>query len=140
MYRVDRKLSIGFEYNPLAGEVNPLLNYMIQEETDRMPLINFGTSSDRIGTPKGPQAYYVTFAKTIQSRVVPYVSINYSEFEKGLNFPFGANIFLDKNWVLLPMHDGRKTHLLMTYRTERSSVSFMLIWMKHPGVSLSWNF
>jgi len=140
MYQASPKLQLGLEYNPAANEVGPLLNYMIQPETDRQPMMNFGTSSDRIGTPPGPRSYYITFAKTLDSRVVPYISLNYSEYEDGFNFPIGMNIFLDQNWVLLPMHDGRKTHLMLTYRGGSSSVSFVWVWLKHPGISFSWQF
>jgi hypothetical protein len=139
-YQVSNRLQVGLEWNPDASEVNPTLNYTLAFETERMPMVNFGTSSDRIGTPKGPRSYFVTFAKTFDSRVVPYFSINYSEFEDGWNFPFGMNIFLDKHWVLLPMHDGRKSHLLLTYRGERFSASALWVWYRHPGVSVSWNF
>lgn len=140
MYQVNQRLQLGLEYNPNAREVGPLANYMLNFESATAPMINLGTSSDRIGTPPGPRSYYATFAKTFWSRVVPYVSINYSEHEGGFNFPFGANIFLDKHWVLLPMHDGRKSHLLLTYRGEDLSVSLMWVWFKHPGISISWGF
>ena len=129
------------EYNPNAREVGPLVNWMINYESEKWPMVNFGTSSDRIGTPIGPRAYYVTFAKTITSlNIVPYASINYSEFDAGFNFPFGANVFLDKHWVLLPMFDGRKTHLLLTYRGDSFSVSLIWVWLKHPGIGMSWGF
>lgn len=138
---MDRRLSLGVEYNPLAEEVGPLLNYMIAEETETRPMINFGTSSDRIGTPAGPSAYYLTFAKTLPgSNVVPYVSLNYSEYDGRFNIPFGANIFLDDRWVLLPMFDGNRSHLMLTHRGSDCSVSLMLVWMKHPGISISWGF
>lgn len=139
-YQATPRLQLGLEYNPKAREVNPILNYMLNFETERMPMINFGTSSDRIGTPAGPRAYFMTFSKTVDSRFVPYISLNYSEFEDGFNFPFGVNFFIDKNWVLLPMHDGRKTHLLLTHRGPSASVSLMAVWLKHPGISLSWQF
>lgn len=140
MYQVNPCLALGIEANPSANEVGPLLNYMIQPETESLPMMNFGTSSDRIGTPAGPRSYYVTFAKTVGTHLLPYVSLNYSEFEDGLNFPFGVSIFLNQNWVLLPMNDGRKSHLMLTYRGGSSSVSFIWVWFKHPGISFSWQF
>lgn len=139
MYQVDKRLQLGIEYNPLANEVGPLVNYMVAFEDKNWPMINIGTSSDRIGTPPGPQSYYVTFSKTFaDAAVAPYVSLSYSESERGFTIPFGANIFLDKNWVLLPMYDGRKMHLLLTYRAEKFSVSLIWVWLKHPGIGLSW--
>lgn len=141
MYQVSPKLQIGLEYNPVVSELAPLLNYEILSETENSPLISFGTSSDRIGTPEGTRCYYLTFSKAIHgANIAPYVSINYSEFEDGLNFPFGVNINLSEDWVLLPMNDGRRTHLLLTYRQMQYSVSLMWVWFRHPGVSLSWKF
>jgi hypothetical protein len=62
-------------------------------------MISLGTSSDRIGTPPGPHAYYITFAKGIDKlRIAPYLSINYSEFEQRINFPFGVNVGLTTQW------------------------------------------
>lgn len=140
MYRVDSRLQLGIELNPGAGEIGPLVNYMVNLETETMPMINFGTSSDRIGTPAGVQSYYFTFAKTVDSKIVPYVSLNYSEYDSGFNFPFGASIYLNNNWVLMPMNDGSRSHLLLTYRQPSQSVSLMWVWLKHPGVSFSWQF
>lgn len=140
MYRFDNRLQLGLEYNPGAKELGPLVNYMVNFETENTPMINFGTSSDRIGTPAGKQSYYFTFAKTVQSRFLPYVSLNYSEYNNGFNFPFGASFFLDKNWVLMPMYDGQRSHLMLTYRGAGYSASLMWVWFKHPGVSLSWQF
>jgi hypothetical protein len=54
-YQVNPRLQLGMEYNPKAGELNPTLNYMVQFENEKLPMINFGTSSDRIGTPPGPR-------------------------------------------------------------------------------------
>lgn len=141
MYRIDDRLQLGLEFNPGARELGPLVNYMVNFETENTPMINFGTSSDRIGTPAGEQSYYFTFAKTVQSRVLPYVSLNYSEYNGGFNFPFGASFFIDQNWVLMPMYDGQRSHLMLTYRAaEGYSASLMWVWFKHPGVSLSWQF
>lgn len=104
-------------------------------------MVNFGTSSDRIGTPPGPHAYYVTFAKSLPSlKMGPYVSINYSEADRQVNFPFGINLSLAPRTSTLFMHDGRKSHLLLTYSQESWSVSAMWIWFKHPGLSFSFGF
>ena len=137
--RVTPRLSLGIEYNPVVNEINPTGNWLAHLETDKLPMVSFGTSSDRIGTPEGNQAYFVTFAKGF-GRIAPYVSVNYSEFERGFNFPFGVNIGLHPTWDLLAMHDGRKTHLLLTYKTPNYNVSLMWIWLERPGVSISWGF
>ena len=104
-------------------------------------MINVGTSSDRIGTPRGPHAYYVTFAKGIRElRMAPYLSINYSEFDRRINFPFGVNIALNANWDTMFMHDGRKSHALLTFKGDRFNVTLLWVWFKHPGISVSWGF
>ncbi len=140
-YRFTPRLQAGIEWNPRAREAGFIGNYIIATETDRQPMINVGTSSDRIGTPPGPHAYYVTFAKGLSSlKAAPYVTINYSEYEKRLNFPFGVNFGISPQWSTLFMHDGRKSHLLLTYKKEDYSVSLMWIWFRHPGVSISWGF
>ncbi len=104
-------------------------------------MINFGTSSDRIGTPPGPHAYFLTFAKGYSElKAAPYFSINYSEFDHKINFPFGANVGISPKWDAMFMNDGRKSHLLMTYKGNDFNVSLMWIWFKHPGISISWGF
>ncbi|MBL8066390.1 MAG: hypothetical protein JNM34_11110, partial [Chthonomonadaceae bacterium] len=89
----------------------------------------------------GPHAYYVTFAKSLSRlKMGPYVSINYSEFEQRINFPFGVNYSITPGLSAMFMNDARKSHLLMTYSKENWSVTGLLVWMKHPGISFSWGF
>jgi len=140
-YRFTPRLQAGFEYNPIAGEVGLIGNYIVNPESEKWPMISFGTSSDRIGTPPGPKAYFVTFAKGFPTyQTSAYVSLNYSEFERGFNFPFGITHQIDPRHSLLFMNDGRKSHLLFTHMQASWSVSAMLIWMKHPGISISFGF
>lgn len=104
-------------------------------------MVSLGTSSDRIGTPAGPHAYYVTFAKSLtELKLGTYVSVNYSEFDQRLNFPFGASCQLFPGVTTLFMNDGRKSHLLLTYSQQDWSVSAMWIWLKRPGISISFGF
>ena len=56
---------MGYEYNPAAEEVNFIGNWVAHPETPNLPMVTFGTSSDRIFTPAGYQNYFVTFAKSI---------------------------------------------------------------------------
>lgn len=139
--RFTPRLQAGFEWNPNAQEVNLIGNWVASPESERTPMVNFGTSSDRIGTPAGPRAYFVTFAKSIPSaKLGPYFSINYSEFDKGFNFPFGTNYQISPGLTTMFMNDGRKSHLLLTYTKDNWSVTPMLIWMKRPGISISFGF
>jgi len=138
-FRLTPRLQVGLEYNPVVNEILPTANWILQPETESLPLITLGTSSDRIGTPEGNHAFYVSFAKSREGvPIAPYVSVSYSEFKRGLEFPFGANIRLAHQWDLLPMNDGRHTHLLLTYKQAGYNVTFMLNWMKLPGISVGW--
>jgi hypothetical protein len=131
----------GVEWNPGAGEVGFIGNWIANVESPTFPMISFGTSSDRIGTPKGPHAYYVTFAKSIpELKLAPYISVNYSEFDRQISFPFGASWQVGPGISTMFMHDGRKSHLLLTYSKETWSVSAMWIWFRHPGISVSFGF
>ncbi|MCW5943986.1 MAG: hypothetical protein KIS66_17280 [Fimbriimonadaceae bacterium] len=141
--RLGPRLSLGFEYNLVVGEFSPTANWIASPETATSPLVTFGTSSDRIFTPKGNQAYYATFAKAFHGTpLAPYVSLNYSGFERGLNFPFGVNIALHPKWDLLPMNDGRRSHLLLTYKQASFNVSLLAVDLQRPklGLSLGWGF
>jgi hypothetical protein len=136
----------GLEYNAVIGEVGLRGNWFIQTETDDRPAIIFGTSSDRIGTPSG-QAYFVTFSKLAVARengfgVAPYVSLNYSEFDRGFNVPFGASVALGPQWTLIPMYDGHRAHTTLTWSAPSGNTSLSLIaaFNKRFGLSLGRNF
>jgi hypothetical protein len=132
---------VGLEYNITVHEVVPTLNWVITRESARIPMISLGTSSDRIGSPEGKQAYYLTFAKAVPKlRIAPYFSINYSETDRGFNLPFGVNIALDRRWSLLPMYDGNRTHLLLTYKQKNFNVSLMAVYLRHFGLSVGFGF
>jgi len=131
------------EYNLAASEIDPTANWTLSPETDRAPLLSLGTSSDRIFTKKGEQSYYVTFAKGIVGLpLAPYVSISYSEADRGLAFPFGVNIGLTRELDLMPMYDGRRTHLLLTYKQPGHNLTLMAVDLKKPkfGISVGWGF
>ena len=140
-YRVIPTLQAGVEYNPVAGEVGPLATWFLLTETERRPAVFFGTSSDRIGSPEGTQAYYVTGAKYLPAlHVSPYASVNYSEWDDGLNVPFGANIEIGRGFSLQPMYDGHRTHLLGTFATERFSTTLIWAWLERAGAAVSISF
>jgi hypothetical protein len=140
-YRVTSRLQAGVEVNPGADEVNPVANWIVTPETEHSPMVSIGTSSDRIFSPAGTQAYYITFAKGIpRYRLGPYVGVSYSEWERTLLFPFGLNVQLAPQWDLLGMNDGRNSHVLLTYKMQKANVSLMYIKMRHPGVSVGFSF
>jgi hypothetical protein len=134
-------LQLGVEYNIVAAEVSPLATFFVMTETERRPAVFVGTSSDRIGSPEGMQAYYVTAAKYLPFiRTAPYVTLNYSEWDEGLNIPFGASVELGKGLSLRPMYDGQRTHLLGSWSGTRVSVTLIWAWLESAGAAVSFGF
>lgn len=115
--RFNDRLIWGFEFNPAAEEVNWLRgNYDLLKETERLPLVSLGVSSDRIYSKVGTLAYYATIAKTIpNSPVSPYFSIKYSENDKKWGVPVGATIDVAQRIKLVLLNDGKLSHGLLTY-------------------------
>lgn len=141
MYRATPRLQVGVEGNIAAEEVGPLLNWIVTHETEKTPLVTFGTSSDRIFSPKGEQAYYLTLAKGIHgSNLAPYAGMSWSTWEDRMLFPVGVNVALDKEWDALQMYDGRNSHFLLTYKQASSNVSLVLVKMKHIGLSVGYGW
>jgi hypothetical protein len=143
MYRLTQDLQLGVEYNPLADEVGPLANYRAIRETPHRPALSFGTSSDRIGTPRG-RAYYATLSKDVEPYVkLPmsvYFSSLYGTFNDEWVFPFGANFRLGRHWTFSPQFDGHAAHGLLTYSWDRYSVTGMLVRWRYPGVAFNVGF
>lgn len=140
-YRVIPTLQVGLEYNPVADEVGPLVTAFLLTEGERRPAVFLGTSSDRIGSPAGTQSYYLTSAKYLPAlHTSPYVSLNYSEWNRGWNVPFGANLELGRGLSVQPMYDGNRTHLLATYANQRYSATLIWAWLERAGVAVSVGF
>ena len=138
-YRATPRLSVGLEANLAANELVPNANWIALVETPKLPMVSFGTSSDRIFTPDGYQAYYATIAKTIPgSAASAYVSVNYSEFDRGINFPFGLNVALTPDWDFLGMYDSERTHLLLTRKFARSNVTLIVVDLNQPRFGISY--
>lgn len=124
-----------------ADEVGPLATVFVLFESHRRPALVLGTSSDRIGSPAGTQSYYATFAKHIpRTPFAPYVSVNYSEWDEEVNFPFGVNIQGPAGFSLLPMYDGAKSHLLGSWANDRFSVTAIAAWYERFGLAVSTGF
>jgi hypothetical protein len=139
--RVLPTLQLGVEYNPAAAEVGPLVTWFVLTETERRPAVFVGTSSDRIGSPEGTQAYYVTGAKYLAPlHISPYVSLNYSEWDQGWNVPFGASIELGYGVSVQPMYDGHRTHLLGSFTTGRWSGTLIWAWLESLGIAVATGF
>ena len=140
-YRLRPTLQLGVEFNPVVGEVGPLATLFVLTETESRPAVFLGTSSDRIGSPEGTQAYYATVAKYLPAlHLSPYASLNYSEWDAGWNFPFGANVEVVPRVTVQPMYDGHRTHLLATYAGDHYSVTAIYAWLESAGVAVSMGF
>lgn len=141
-YLFHPRVNAGLELNPAVSEVTIRGNIRVVDETRLSPNMSLGTSSDRIGSPEGTQCYYVTFAKTIHKLPVsPYVSVNYSEWEDGLTFPFGATFRLSKNFSTLLMNDGLKPHAMLNFDSGQGwGVSALWIWFERAGAAFSVGF
>lgn len=140
-YRLLPALQVGLEVNPAASEVGPIATWFFLREQGPRPAAFVGTSSDRIGSPKGTQCYYLTMAKNLDPVPVSiYGSLNYSEWDDGINVPFGANVEVAPGLTIQPMYDGHRTHLLGTYAAERFSVTLIYAWLERVGVAASVGF
>lgn len=140
-YRVFNRLQLGVELNPAAGEIGPLATFFLLTETENAPALFVGTSSDRIGSPEGTQAYYLTASKHIAGTPLgPYASLNYSEWDDGFNIPFGLTVELGHGLSLRPMYDGQRSHLTANFFTGRFGASLLYVWYERAGVSVSVGF
>jgi hypothetical protein len=143
VYRVTPDLQAGVEYNPLADDVNPLANWRVVREGPRRPAVTLGTSSDRIGTPKG-LAYYATVSKAVPlgsgGWLSPYVGLLWSEHDERLRLPAGIGIPLGRGISLLPTYDGHAFHVMGSYAWERYTLTGILVRGRDPGVALTVGF
>lgn len=140
-YRLHRRLQVGVEVNPRAGEAGPLATLFLVTETEKRPALFLGTSSDRIGSPAGEQSYFATVSKYIPwLRTSFYGSLNYSEWDGGFNLPLGAGVELGRGFSFRPMHDGQRGHVMLNYFTHQYGASLMYVWLETLGVSISAGF
>lgn len=139
--RVHPRLQVGLEWNPGAHEVGPLATLFVLTEHERTPSVFVGTSSDRIGSPAGTQAYFLTVAKQFPGiPVAPYVTAHYSEWSERVVVPFGAYVELSHGFSAQPMYDGHRTHLLGTWANQRLSATVIWAWLERAGLAFSVGF
>ncbi len=142
-YRLHPRLTAGVEYNPLAGKVSPLANFVAVTETHDRPALILGTSSDRIGTPSG-QSFYATLSKSLRHAtglpVSPYVGVAYGTFEDRLRAIGGLNIQLAEAWSSTVLFDGVRVHPLVNYTRGRHQFGLILERGRRPGASYSVSF
>ena len=142
-YRFHPRFTAGVEYNPLAGKVSPLANFVALTETHRRPALILGTSSDRIGTPSG-QSFYATFSKNLRHAtglpIAPYVGVTYGTFEDRLRAIGGLNLNLNERWSATILFDGVRVHPLVNYTRGRHQFGVIFERGRNPGVSYSISF
>ncbi|MBA2525840.1 MAG: hypothetical protein H0V18_08670 [Pyrinomonadaceae bacterium] len=142
-YRLHRRLTAGFEYNPLAKKASPIANAVAITETHLRPALILGTSSDRIGTPTG-QSFYATLSKSLKHHtglpVAPYVGVAYGTYEKRARVIGGLNISIGENWGSTILFDGVRVHPLLNYSFGRHQVGVIFERGRHPGASYSISF
>lgn len=142
-YRAHPRLSLGIEYNPIAGDVSPLANVLVVQETLTRPAVIVGTSSDRIGTPHG-QSFYVTASKNLKREtglpIAPYAGVAYGTYDDEPVGIGGLNVGFTERLQSLTIFDGDHVHPTLSYTWRRHVFTFLLIRGHHPGISYSIGF
>ena len=146
-YRRHPKLTTGVEFNPRAAtagdRVNPLVNWVAVTETARRPALILGTSSDRIGTPRG-QSFYATFSKNLKRAtklpIAPYVGVAYGTYEHRWLPLAGLTVSFTQKLSSTVIFDGVRVHPLLNYTHGRHAFSFVLAFANKPGFSYSVSF
>jgi hypothetical protein len=142
-YRFHPRFTAGVEYNPLAGKVSPLANFVALTETHKRPALILGTSSDRIGTPSG-QSFYATFSKNLKHAtdlpIAPYAGVAYGTFEDQLRIIGGLNIGISESWSSTILFDGVRVHPLLNYTRGRHQFGLIFERGRNPGLSYSISF
>ena len=119
----------------------PLATLFLLTETDRRPALFLGTSSDRVGSPEGTQAYYLTASKLVPKIPVSvYGSLNYSEWDEDINFPFGGEWYVWGGFSARMMYDGEQTHAVASWFGQHFGISLMAVWLDTFGISLAGGF
>lgn len=137
-YSLRHDLTIGIEYNPLAQDIHPTLNWRLVDETQTRPSVMLGTSSDRIGTPHGT-ATYLTIAKSLKPQtglpIAPYAGVNYSSYNNRFSFIGGMNVQLTPKLSLMAIYDGVATHGALSFTEGRHTFSLLAV-----DLDDEWNF
>jgi hypothetical protein len=142
-YRFHPRFTAGVEYNPLAGKVSQIANFVALTETHQRPAIILGTSSDRIGTPSG-QSFYATVSKNLKHltrlNMSPYVGVAYGTYDHRTRVIGGLNMSFGDRWSSTILFDGVRVHPLVNYTYGRHQFGLILERGRHPGASYSISF
>ena len=139
-YWLTSRFSAGVEYNPRAGRVSPLANFLAIRETRNRPALVLGTSSDRIGTPSG-QAFYATLSKNLKREtglpIAPYGGVVYGTYEDKMRPIGGLNVGFSESVTSLVIFDGVHVHPTLNVSLKSHTISFLLIRGRDAGLSYS---
>ncbi len=142
-YQFTPRFSVGVEYNPLAGKVSPLANFVALTETKNRPAIILGTSSDRIGTPSG-QSFYATASKNLKREtnlpIAPYIGVAYGTYENRFRVIGGLNVNFGKGFGSTILFDGVKVHPTLNYSYKQHQFGVIFAQGKNIGANYSISF
>jgi hypothetical protein len=120
-YALTERLTVGIEASPKKGEVGPLALYRVQDETADRPAVVVGTSSDRIGTPKG-RAFWITASKSLERQIdfplAPYVGLAWGDFEDEFEVLAGVRIDWSRGISTTSLWDGENLHHQLEFEWE----------------------
>lgn len=135
-YRLNPRFSYGIEYNPGNNSANlGRIIWTLQDERPSKPMIVVSTSEARVGSVAGGHIN-LSFAKTLpKSPLAGYLAVHYA-VDRGFEFPFGASVQLNRDFSLLPMHDGQAWNLMLNYVKPDYWITFGLHEMKHPLIAI----
>lgn len=133
--------------NPLDGDVGPLANLLVMEETGRLPAVILGTSSDRIGTDEG-RAIYATASKNLEALtglpVAPYAGASFSTRTENVLGIGGLTVFWSGTLSSQHLWDGRNLHHVLNWRADDGLTVGLVVAEQEgeyfAGVALSWAF
>lgn len=142
-YQFHPRFRAGVEYNPLADDVGALANLLVVSESEKLPAVMLGTSSDRIGTPDG-EAFFGTISKDLREVIhlplAPYVGASFGTYEDRWRPIAGVKVAFTERLDATVLFDGVKVHPTLNYSFGRHAIGFILVNGKDPGASYSISF
>ncbi|MBL8863786.1 MAG: hypothetical protein JNK02_17485 [Planctomycetes bacterium] len=127
--------------------MRPIATWRVVDETESLPALILGTSSDRIGTSSG-NAYTAALAKDLEAwtglPIAPYAGIYYGTEEYEWDAIGGLLVRWDEDWASYHMWDGRNFHnMVERWFAGGHTLGLLLAELDGRyslGVSWTWNF
>jgi hypothetical protein len=146
-YAFTPRFAAGAEWNPLGDDVRPIATWRVFDETESLPALILGTSSDRIGTQSG-SAYTAVLAKDLEAwtglPVAPYAGAYYGTQEHAWDEVAGLMVRWDEDWSTYHMWDGRNLHHMLEHWIDGGHTLGLVVaeldGRYSAGLSWSWNF